>query len=34
MHAALENGPWLLGDRYTLADIIVAPHHRDTYGTQ
>jgi Glutathione S-transferase, C-terminal domain len=25
MHAALENGPWLLGDRYTLADIIVAP---------
>lgn len=25
MHAALENGPWLLGERYTLADIIVAP---------
>jgi glutathione S-transferase len=25
MHAALEKGPWLLGDMYTLADIIVAP---------
>ena len=25
MHAALENAPWLLGSRYTLADIIVAP---------
>lgn len=25
MHAALADGPWLLGERYTLADIIVAP---------
>lgn len=25
MHRALEKGPWLLGDLYTLADIIVAP---------
>jgi glutathione S-transferase len=25
MSAALEKGPWLLGDQYTLADIIVAP---------
>jgi glutathione S-transferase len=25
MSAALENGPWLLGEQYTLADIIVAP---------
>jgi glutathione S-transferase len=25
MEAALENGPWLLGDDYTLADIIVTP---------
>jgi glutathione S-transferase len=25
MHAALEQGPWLLGEQYTLADIIVAP---------
>jgi glutathione S-transferase len=25
MNAALENGPWLLGEQYTLADIIVAP---------
>lgn len=25
MNAALEKGPWLLGNQYTLADIIVAP---------
>ncbi len=25
MNAALENGPWLLGEQFTLADIIVAP---------
>jgi glutathione S-transferase len=25
MSAALEKGPWLLGEQYTLADIIVAP---------
>lgn len=25
MNTALERGPWLLGDQYTLADIIVAP---------
>ncbi|MBI1204290.1 MAG: glutathione S-transferase family protein [Rhodopseudomonas sp.] len=25
MNAALANGPWLLGDQFTLADIIVAP---------
>ena len=25
MNDALANGPWLLGDQYTLADIIVAP---------
>lgn len=25
MSAALERGPWLLGEQYTLADIIVAP---------
>jgi glutathione S-transferase len=25
MNAALENGPWLLGAQYTLADIIVTP---------
>jgi glutathione S-transferase len=25
MNAALELGPWLLGEQYTLADIIVAP---------
>jgi glutathione S-transferase len=25
MNAVLENGPWLLGEQYTLADIIVAP---------
>jgi glutathione S-transferase len=25
MNAALQNGPWLLGQQYTLADIIVAP---------
>jgi len=25
MNAALEKGPWLLGEQYTLADIIVAP---------
>jgi glutathione S-transferase len=25
MDAALANGPWLLGERYTLADIIVTP---------
>lgn len=25
MNAALENGPWLLGAQYSLADIIVAP---------
>jgi glutathione S-transferase len=25
MDAALENGPWLLREQYTLADIIVAP---------
>ena len=25
MNAALEQGPWLLGEQYTLADIIVAP---------
>lgn len=25
MHAALERGPWLLGQTYTLADVIVAP---------
>ncbi|MDP4593797.1 MAG: glutathione S-transferase family protein, partial [Beijerinckiaceae bacterium] len=25
MDAALANGPWLMGDQYSLADIIVAP---------
>jgi glutathione S-transferase len=25
MNAALEHGPWLLGEQYTLADIIVVP---------
>lgn len=25
MEAALEHGPWLMGEQYTLADIIVAP---------
>jgi glutathione S-transferase len=25
MHETLSNGPWLLGDQYTLADIIVTP---------
>jgi glutathione S-transferase len=25
MQAALAHGPWLMGDRYTLADVIVAP---------
>ena len=25
MNAALETGPWLMGERLTLADVIVAP---------
>ena len=25
MEEALDNGPWLLGDMYTLADVIIAP---------
>ena len=25
MDEALQNGPWLLGDMYSLADVIVAP---------